>query len=181
MKIITISIISTLMLLSCNSLKTTKRILNSGNYNIAILNATKKLIKNKKSKKAQKYIPILKTAFQKAIQQDNKRISFLIKENNPENLEEVYETYQRMQQRQKRLKPLLPLHNYSNNKKAIFNLVSYDNEILKYKSQLSLFLYNKSKTALQKSTNKYDFRKTFEDLNYLEKINSNYQNTRVIN
>jgi len=174
----TFYILVTILFNACSGVKVSEKALNSGNYDTAIYKAKQKISGKKNSKKALKYIPILETAFQKAVQKDNARISFLVKENNPEKLEEVYETYQKLKRRQQNLQPLLPLYNSNTGKNAVIPIVNYDTEILKYKSQLSDYLYNKGKSLLLQTNNKYDFRKIHDDLNYLEKINPNYKDTR---
>jgi len=180
MQKITFYIVATILFYSCSGVKISEKALNSGDYDTAIFKAKQKISGRKDSKKAQKYIPILETAFQKAVQKDNDRISFLVKENNPEKLEEVYETYQKLKRRQQNIKPILPLHNNNTGKNALIPIVNYDIEILKYKAQLSDYLFNKGKSSLTQTSNKHDFRKIYKDLSYLDKINPNFKNTRQL-
>jgi len=61
----------TFILISCNGVKVSEQAINSGNYDTAISKSIQKISGNKSSKKAQKYVPILETAFKKVTQQDS--------------------------------------------------------------------------------------------------------------
>jgi len=123
-------ILSVLVLASCSSVKTTEKALNSGNYDKAISLSIEKLAKNKTTEKNQPHVLMLQEAFRKATDRDLDRISFLEKEQNPENFETIYTLYQRLNNRQERIKPLLPLRILSSGRNAKFKLVNYSDRIL---------------------------------------------------
>ena len=166
-------IILLLIITSCNSVKTTEIAINSGNYEKAISLSLKKLIKNKNKDKSQPYVVMLNDAFIKATEKDLSQISFLKKENSPENYKKIYNLYLNLNNRQEKIKPLLPL------KKGKFTFVDYQDEILKYKENYSAYLYAKGVSLLKsRSLNKMNFRQAFDSFKTLDKFNSNYRNTR---
>jgi hypothetical protein len=177
MKKITISFLITLFIYSCSSVKSTQKAINSGDYDSAINTAVENLRKNKTRKGNQPYIPMLEEAFKKASERDLARIEYLKKDGNAENIEAVYNLYLKLNERQELIKPLLPLRNSTNGVKANFSFKNYTNEIITYKRELSEFLYTKAKNSF-KTTNKLDFRRIYDDLTYIDRINPNYKDTR---
>jgi hypothetical protein len=163
--------------IACSTVKSTQEAINIGNYNKAIAVATHNLKDNKTKKKKQPYVLMLEEAFEKASSRDQKRISFLKKEANPENLEAIYNLYLTLKNRQQKIKPLLPLPILSSGKNAVFNFKNYDSEIINAKKTLTEHLYTKVK-LLFNTKNKYEYRKAYNDLNYIEDINPNYKDTR---
>ncbi|MDA9316669.1 hypothetical protein N9Q58_02000 [Polaribacter sp.] len=170
---------STLLFVACSSIKKTQEAINKGNYDKAISLAVRNLNGNKTKKKSQPYVLMLEAAFGKASQRDHEEIAFLTKDANPENLERIYNLYLRLKERQKQIKPLLPLKISKRNANAHFNFENYDVAIITSKKKLSNHLYIKAK-ALFASNYKYDFRKAYEELKYIEEINPNYKDTRVL-
>ncbi|CAA0153743.1 Probable lipoprotein precursor [Tenacibaculum maritimum] len=167
------------VIMSCNSVKTTQKAINSGDYEKAISLSLKKLKKNKKKEKNQPYVAILKEAFQKAVTRDKSRIEFLKKEANPSDFRKTYELYLKLNNRQERIKPLLPLFNYKTGKEINFNFVNYDQSILETKEELSEYLYNKGASLLKEgSDDKFIYREVFKDLEYISKINPNYKDIK---
>lgn len=167
------------MMLSCNSVKTTAKALNSGDYDKAISLSVKKLAKNKFKEKNQPYVVMLSNAFKKATDRDLSKISFLEKENNPASLKTIYELYKRLNNRQEKIKPLLPLRDVLSGNDVSFNLVNYDNSIIRAKENYSNYLYESGVAILKKGgQNKMNYRRAFDEFKYLERVNSNYKNTR---
>lgn len=162
---------------ACNSVKKTQKALNTGNYNEAIAIAVKNLRSNKSKEKHQPYVVMLEEAFKKATKRDLQKISFLKKENNASSLETIYNQYIILEKRQKLIEPLLPLYITNKNREAKFRLKDYSDEIIEAKNELSEYLYTEATTTLQSSTNKYEYRKVYDDLQYLQNINPNYKNT----
>ncbi len=76
-----------LIISSACSLKNTQNFISEGEYDAAIEIATQKLKKNKSNKKSKEYIALLEEAFTKAKDRDNRDISFLVKDANPQKLE----------------------------------------------------------------------------------------------
>ncbi|MCD8446862.1 hypothetical protein [Tenacibaculum finnmarkense] len=167
--------------LSCNSLKTTEKALNTGDYEKAISLSVKKLAKNKYKEKNQPYVIMLQNAFFKATKRDLAKISYLEKENNSANLETIYKLYHRLKNRQEKIKPLLPLNDVSTGENVNFNLVNYDNKIIQAKENYANYLY-KSGVALLNSgyQNKMNYRKSYDTFTYLNKVSPNYKNTQTL-
>lgn len=172
-------ILISLITISCSSIKTTEKAINSGDYDKAISLSVKNLIKNKNKEKNQPYVVMLSNAFKKATDRDVSKISFLKKEGKAENLETIYNLYKRLNNRQEKIKPLLPLKNNLTGKNAKFSLVNYNDEIIKAKENYADFLYNNGLSLLSKGReNKINYRRAFDEFKYLERVNSNYKNTR---
>ena len=174
-------ILSVLVLASCSSVKTTEKALNSGNYDKAISLSIEKLAKNKTKEKNQPHVLMLQEAFRKATDRDLDRISFLEKEQNPENFETIYTLYQRLNNRQERIKPLLPLRILSSGRNAKFKLVNYSDRILAAKENYAGYLYENGVVLLNEGDrNKINYRRAFDELRHLDKISPNYRDTRSL-
>ncbi|AZJ35695.1 hypothetical protein D6T69_09245 [Tenacibaculum singaporense] len=172
-------ILSVLVLASCSSVKTTEKALNTGNYDKAISLSIEKLAKNKTKEKNQPHVLMLQEAFRKATDRDLDRISFLEKEQNPENFETIYTLYQRLNNRQERIKPLLPLRILSSGRNAKFKLVNYSDRILAAKENYAGYLYENGVALLNEGDrNKINYRRAFDELRHLDKISPNYRDTR---
>lgn len=178
MKKITFIIAFFILFTSCG-VKQTKNNLSSGNYDAAIDIAVSSLRSNKDKKGKQDYIYLLEEAFAKAKERDLNTISFLSKENNPSNLEKIYNTYLALNDRQEKIKPLLPLKLINEGRNAIFPFDNYDESIINSKNSLSNFLYSNAK-ALMLTKNKMNYRRVYDDLAYLDKINPNYKDVAKI-
>lgn len=178
MKKITL-IIAFFTLLSSCGVKQTQNNLASGNYDAAIDIALSNLRSNKDKKGKQDYVYLLEEAFAKAKERDLNTVNFLSKENNPNNLEKIYNTYLALNDRQEKIKPLLPLRLINQGRNANFSFDNYDNQIISSKIALSNFLYTNAK-ALMLTKNKMNYRKVYDDLAYLEKINPNYKDVTKI-
>lgn len=167
--------VSVLFIVSCG-VKQTRNLLTSGNYDEAIDKAVNNLQSNKDKKGNQDYVYLLEEAFFKAKERDLNSLNLLEQDKNPANLERIFNTYVQLNNRQERIKPLLPLKLLKEGKNARFVFDNYNKQIVESKNALSKFLYDNSK-ALLKSTSKMDFRKAYDDLEYLNQINPNYLNT----
>ncbi|AOZ98018.1 hypothetical protein [Flavobacterium commune] len=166
----------TLIFITACGVKQTRNMLTSGNYDEAIDNAVNNLRSNKDKKGNQDYVYLLEEAFFKAKERDLNSLNLLEQDKNPSNLEKIYNTYIQLDRRQEKIKPLLPLQLLKEGKNAKFSFDNYNKQIVESKNALSKYLYDNSK-ALLKSTNKMDIRKAYDDLEYLNQINPNYQNT----
>jgi hypothetical protein len=178
MKKITFIIAFFILLTSCG-VKQTKNNLSSGNYDAAIDIALSNLRSNKDKKGKQDYIYLLEEAFAKAKERDLSTISFLSKENNPSNFEKIYNTYLALNDRQEKIKPLLPLKLIQEGRNAIFPFDDYNDGIINSKINLSNYLYTNAK-ALMLTKIKMNYRRVFDDLTYLDKINPNYKDVALI-
>ena len=177
MKKITLLFIATLFI-ACG-VKQTKTLLSNGNYDAAIDNAINSLSSNKTAKGKQDYVYLLEEAFAKAKTRDINSLNLLKKENNPANYERIFNLYTQLRNRQERIKPLLPLPLHKEDRNAIFPMDDYSDQIVDSKANLSGYLYSNAK-KLMGSTNKMDFRQAFDDLNYLDKLNPNYNDVRAL-
>ncbi|MFV5699247.1 hypothetical protein ACM55H_12840 [Flavobacterium sp. ZT3R17] len=174
MKKITL-LLSLFILVSSCGVKQTQNLLSSGNYDPAIDNAISNLQSNKDKKGKQDYVYLLEEAFAKAKERDLNTINLLVKEANPAQLEKIYTTYIQLNNRQEKIKPILPLKLIKEGRNAIFPFDNYNNQIVDSKNALSVYLYANAK-KLMLTSDKMNFRKAFDDLDYLNQINPNYKN-----
>ena len=171
-------LLCTVLLLSCSTAKQTQTALNSGNYYSAINTSIAKLSLNKSKKGNQKYISMLENAFTKNADRELNDIDYLLKEGNAANYEKVYNSYLRLNSIQERINPLLPLYLTEEARKAEFSFEDYTNDILSSKDKLSSYLYANATNLVKTASTKYDFRKAYNDLTYLDKINPGYKDTK---
>ncbi|PKH68396.1 hypothetical protein CXF59_03430 [Flavobacterium sp. ALD4] len=170
----TLLLLSLIIVLACCGVKSTQSLLSSGNYDAAINKAVSNLRTNKDKKGKQDYIYLLEEAFAKAKERDLDAINLLAKDANPAQLEKMYNTYLQLNGRQEKIKPLLPLRLIREGRNAIFPFDRYNDQIIDSKNALSSYLYANSKKLLL-TENKMNFRKAYDDLEYLNKINPNYK------
>ncbi len=165
--------------LTACGVKETRGLLSAGEYDAAIHTAVENLQNNKVRKGKQPYIAMLEEAFFKAKTRDLEAIDMLIKDANPSNLEKVFNLYVQLNNRQEIIKPLLPLRLTDQNRAVQFEFENYTDEIVNSKNALSKYLYNNTKVLL--TTNlKSNFRRAFDDLNYLEQLSPNYKDVRQL-
>ena len=156
------------------SVRQTESSLRSGDYDEAIRIALSKLQNRKDAKGKQDYIYLLEEAFAKAKERDLATINSLSKDANPSNFEKIFNLYQNLNARQERIKPVLPLKLNRENRNASFPFDDYSEQIVSSKNSLSKYLYDNSK-ALLATKDKMSFRRAFDDLNYLNRLNPNYK------
>lgn len=173
MKIIKFLLTFFLICISC-SLKKTKELVHSGNYDSAIEIAISNLESNKDKKSKQEYVYALEEAFTKAKERDWITLNQIEKEANPAQLERQYQLIQKLNNRQEKIKPLLPLQLVNENREAIFRFDNYNDKLVSTKIALSDYWYTNAKVLLN-SSDKMDIRKAFEDLTYLDQINPNFK------
>ncbi|CAM3941303.1 hypothetical protein FLSI110296_04895 [Flavobacterium sinopsychrotolerans] len=167
-------LLSLFVLISSCSVKQTRNSLTSGNYDQAIDNAVSNLRTNKDKKGKQDYVYILEEAFAKAKERDLNAINLLAKDANPAQLEKLYNTYLQLNSRQEKIKPLLPLKLIKEGRNAIFPFDNYNDQIINSKNALSAYLYANAK-KLMATSDKMNFRKAYDDMDYLNQINPNYK------
>ena len=117
-------------LVSCGK-KQVEKALNTGNYDVAIQDALKKLDNNKNKKRKQDYVLMLGDAYTKAVERDLSTINHLKQDNNPEQYPQIYEAYMDLHLRQESIKPVLPLK--VNGKTVKFKFNDYNNSIIDYR------------------------------------------------
>lgn len=173
MKKITLLLSLFIIVWSCG-VKQTQNLLSSGNYDQAIDNAVSNLRTNKDKKGKQDYIYLLEEAFAKAKVRDLDAINLLVKDANPAQLEKLYNTYLQLNSRQEKIKPLLPLRLIKEGRNAIFPFENYNDQMIDSKNGLSAYLYANAKKLLATS-DKMNYRKAYDDLDYLNQINPIYK------
>ncbi|MGZ9736633.1 hypothetical protein [Flavobacterium sp. GNP002] len=174
MKKITL-LLSLFILISSCGVKQTQNLLSSGNYDQAIDNAVSNLRTNKDKKGKQDYVYLLEEAFAKAKERDLNTINLLAKDANPAQLEKMYNTYLQLNSRQEKIKPLLPLKLIKEGRNAIFPFDNYNDQIIDSKNALSAYLYANAK-KLMGTSDKMNYRKAYDDMEYLNQITPNYKN-----
>ncbi|MFV8361500.1 hypothetical protein [Flavobacterium sp. LS1P3] len=174
MKKITL-LLSLFLLVSSCGVKQTQNLLSSGNYDQAIDNAVSNLRTNKDKKGKQDYVYLLEEAFAKAKERDLNAINLLAKDANPAQLEKMYNTYLQLNSRQEKIKPLLPLKLLKEGRNAIFPFENYNDQIIDSKNALSAYLYANAK-KLMGTSDKMNYRKAYDDMEYLNQITPNYKN-----
>lgn len=170
-----LSLLTFTFLVSCSTSKQIEKSLSAGNYDQAIYYAIGKLQTNKDKKGKADFIAMLQEAYNKANERDLSSINFLKKDNNPENYLRIYDLYMGLNKRQELIKPLLPLA--INGKTLKFGMNDYSSQIITYKNDASLNLYQNA-SGLLKSKNKMDFRQAFSIFQDIEAINPNYKDVR---
>jgi hypothetical protein len=170
-----ILLIGFVLFLSSCGVKNTRKMLTTGDFDAAIDKSIKALQSNKNAKGNQDYVYLLEEAFAKAKERDFTQLNYLIKEKNSANLEKIYTTYLELTKRQDKIKPLLPLKLLKENRDALFPFDDYSNEIITVKKDLSDYLYNNA-LGLMGHKNKMDYRKAFDDFDYLNRINPGFKN-----
>ena len=171
-----IYLIACLLFCACGVRKT-ETLLNSGNYDAAIKNAVENLYSKKDAKGKQDYIILLEAAFAKAKERDLNSIDMLLKDRSDANFETIYNTYLQLHSRQEQIKPLLPLSISRQNRNAVFEFENYSTQIVNSKKELAKYLYSNA-LELLKSKDKYDYRKAYDDLVYLERLNADYKDLK---
>ena len=163
--------------ISCSGRKEVEKAVNSGNYDQAINTALKKLRTNKDSKRKREVVLMLQDAYYKVVDRDISTIEHLKKDKNPELYRGIYERYLDLKARQEAIKPILPLH--VNGKNIPFKFNNYSSAIIESRENLSDYSYEKGIELLE-SDNKQTIREAYNMLDYLERINPNYENTREL-
>jgi hypothetical protein len=165
------------VLLSCGGRKQIEKQLHSGNYDVAIANALKKLENNKDKKRKQQFVMMLEDAYYKVVERDLKTIEHLKKDGNPEQYRTIYEIYADLDARQEAIKPVLPLK--IGNKYVRLDFNDYSNELINYRYKASDYMIDKG-IALLDSGDKYNAREAYDIFQYIEHINPNFEETREL-
>ncbi|MBT8303252.1 MAG: hypothetical protein KJP09_02195 [Bacteroidia bacterium] len=164
-----------MLLAGCSSKKQIEQELRTGNYDQAVSSALRQLQSRKTEKRKSKFIGILKESYTRVTNRDLDDIAFLKKDGNPANWVRIFEMYATLDARQRAIEPVLPL--YIKGREVPFTFYDYTSDMIASKEKASEFLYGNAQGLLE-STNKFDIRKAFHDLEHLERINPNYKNTQ---
>ena len=173
----TVLIIAIGLLAACGGVKKTQEAVNSGNYTTAINKALKNLRENKTKKRNQSYVLLLEEAYAKHQARELERIDFMENDGNPVKLEQIYKSYLGLRSMQNQIRPLLPLPIYDENRDASFAFNNYDAVILNTQDKLSTYLYDNATDLIKNARNKFDYRRAYDELQYLNEINPGYADT----
>ena len=179
-----ITLLVTLLFLTACGVKSTRKMVASGDYDSAIEKAVNGLQSNKNAKGKQEYVYLLEEAFAKAKERDLRDIAgwgWFKEPNNANNLEAIFNTFKLLHARQELIRPLLPLKLLEENRDANFPMEDYSEQITNSKNALSKYLYLNAVAALI-SNDKIRCRHAYDDLVYLNSINPNYKDVpKLIN
>jgi hypothetical protein len=142
----------TVILSGCGS---SKKQLEKGNYDAAIVKAVKELRKDAENVKQ---INILERSYGVVNEQDNERIRFLKMEGRPQNYDEIYQIYKRMNDRQSLVRTVLPLN--AGGKSINFPYVDYMEEMISAKKKSADYYYAHG-NELMKAGLKDSYRQAF--------------------
>ncbi len=126
-KFILIVFAVTIILSGCGS---SKKQLEKGNYDAAIVTAVKQL---RRDPGDAKQAATLERSYQVVNDQDNERIRFLKMEGKPQNWDEIYQVYKRMNDRQALVKTVMPLN--AGGRSIEFPYVDYMTEMIAAKKK----------------------------------------------
>jgi len=165
------------VLVSCGGRKQIEKQLHSGNYDVAITKALKKLENNKDKKRKQKYVAMLEDAYYKVVARDLSTIEHLKQDGNPEQYRSIYEIYANLHARQEAIKPILPLK--IGNKYLKLNFNDYSDALVDYRYKTSDYLIDKGIDLLD-SEDKFNARKAYSIFEYIDAINPNFEEVREL-
>lgn len=165
------------VLVSCGGRKQMEQALYAGNYDQAIQTALEKLESNKDKKRKWDFIVMMQDAYEKVTERDLNMVSRLETEGNPEHYKTIFGIYSNMDARQEAIKPLMPL--VVDGKQVIFKFNNYTQQLADYTSKLSEYEYNEALSMLE-SEDKFTLRNAYERLRYIEQINPNYLDVRIL-
>jgi hypothetical protein len=147
---------------------------NSGNYTSAIEKAVKKL---RNIRTDEENIVYLEASYDKLYYQVKDRVSFLRKENRPENAVSIYDEYALLKMYEEMIKPLLPLYIESKKRQAQFKFIS-DDDFIEAKQLAAEYLYSYAGSLL-KNSNRADARRAFELYDELKCIYPSYKDSET--
>ena len=151
-KLILLIFAVSVILSGCGS---SKKQLEKGNYDAAIITAVKELRRDADN---EKQTAILERSFNIVSEQDNERIKFLKMEGRPQNWDEIYQIYKRMNDRQSLVRTVLPLK--SGGRTITFPYVDYMTEMIAAKRK-SADYYFAHGNELMKGGLKESYRQAF--------------------
>jgi hypothetical protein len=163
----TILFVSALLLAGCGS---SKKQLESGNYDAAIDLAVKELRKNPKSEKD---IISLERAMPIVLRQDNERIRFLKMEGKAGSWDEIYLIYKKMNDRQTLVSTVTPLQ--YDGRTIDYPYVDYMQEMIVAKAKAADYYYAHGQ-ELMKNGSKDSYRLAYEEFSRAKNYVGDYPN-----
>ncbi|NNC95345.1 MAG: hypothetical protein HKN92_07255 [Chitinophagales bacterium] len=164
-----IACLITLMLLS--SCYSAKQQYQSGNYERAIILATKKLKKNSNKRKQAE---ILEKAYKATVEKDMAAIEYLKIEGSPDNWIEIHQRYDRIERVMSIVKPLLPLYLKKEMRYIDVQLVNVNEERAQAKIKAAEYLYADANRLLS-SNYKTEIRKSYYKFHEVKKLFPTYK------
>ncbi|MEZ4779292.1 MAG: hypothetical protein R2786_07925 [Flavobacteriaceae bacterium] len=156
-----------LLLTGCNSVKRNQKFLAQGDYDQVIELAVKKLSKDPHGKNSDAHASFLEEAFAQVVNEDKRRINFLMQENRPSNSREIYYLYCDLGKRQELIRPLISLVNLN------VEMEDYSQEIISSKKNFADYLFAEGAKYLQRNT-VLDARKAFNYFSDLKSLQPDY-------
>ncbi len=176
-KILNAALILTMCTLLLSACTNVQQLVDSGNYEQAIAYSVKKL--RGKTKKKQKHVQALETAFNKANQRDVRRINAMKKRGTSESWEEVFRLVKNIESRQRLVEPLLPVIDREGYQ-AEFRFVKVEELESESRSKLAASLYEDGQrllTIAKRDNNKSAAREAYQQLNKIERYQKAYRDT----
>ena len=170
--------LSILLLASCQS---SRRMIESGDYDAAIDYCIRKI--KGKSKKKTEYVRGLELAFRKAQDRDLRAADHLIAEDRPENWEKVHSIHRDIRRRQSKISPLLPLRS-KDGYQAKFTFVNIETLERESREKAANYLYDCAEDLLRQARrgDRQAARDAYAKLQDLEqRYFKNYRNSREMN
>jgi hypothetical protein len=171
-------ILSTFILFT--NCKSIEKMVENGQYDEAIVFATRKLA-GKKNKKTS-HIQALENAFYKVTQKDMDLVNYLDAENNPENWIKLIDISNKIQSRQNKIQPFLPLiskDGYEANFKFV-NVNEMKNTALDGAAQYHYDMATNLLDDFKKTDNKSFARQAYSEFEQIKKYRKNYKNSYVL-
>ena len=145
-----------------------KQYLKRGQYDLATIEAARKLLKHPNKKK---HILVLEEAYPKAIKLHEDRITFLHKDGQPDRWDEIFHIYSDMEMIQVSVENVTPLH--LDGRVIEFQHVDYDSRIIEAKRKAAAYYYAHAKVLMDKK-NKFSYRRAYEELEIVKQYSSGY-------
>ncbi|MEO6167671.1 MAG: hypothetical protein ABIO46_06115 [Chitinophagales bacterium] len=155
------------LLASCNSVKHSYR---SGDFGKAVERSVKKLSSNPNDEET---IAYLEASYSKLYRQSMERITFLRKEDRPENVLPVYDELSALSMYGDLIKPLLPLNMHSKGRVASFNFLK-DEDLIAAKQNAAAYLYAYANQLIN-INDRIKARQAYELYNQLKCIYPDYK------
>lgn len=147
MKNLTLILVLLIAVTSCTSIN---KLVERGDYQAALILATKKL--QGKEKKKTKHVRALETAFFKINERDMRNVKRLMASGDEAAWQEIFEIYADIDDRQEALYPLIPLVS-KDGYKANFSFIRVEKLLAESADKAAEYVYNRGKTLLVKGKN----------------------------
>jgi len=150
----------------------------TGQYDEAVILAAKKLQRRNKKKK---HIVTIENAFKKATDRDMRAIKSLMNSNEPQKWVRINEIHRRIQKRQNVIEPFLPLVS-KKGYQGTFRFVKIDKRELESRNKAADFYYQKAESliTLAKAGDKMSAREAYTNLEKTERYFTNFKDKRTL-